>query len=365
MNNQSIIYLIATSIEIWQSFAFGILILFIANQNKKQMRYFAVYLLFNGLSCVPDMFNLVLFEEQNSFLILLSAVITLFSFATFYHYINLLLVKNNDTLYKIIMYSILSISFFGISLIFNTQNRLVQVHESISYLFRYVIFIVIIIQLIIHNREVKNQYSNTNNRELKLVLYIIIGAVLLPLLSMALSFSDNMNIICISIYVLLLQLALIYTGIYYKNSTDLFVVKQNTTPLTNEKQKSIKDTVPQTDNSVSTSELFKQIQSVIIDKQLFLKPELTIADVANEISEHPKTTSQIINTNANQNFNTYINSFRVIHAKMLLKNPKNKHITIEEIGKMAGFRSNSVFYTKFKNTLNITPLQFQKNQQSN
>ncbi len=83
-------------------------------------------------------------------------------------------------------------------------------------------------------------------------------------------------------------------------------------------------------------------------------------EVALAVNRHPKLVSKTINLNTDVNFNSFINNFRVEYAKILLKNPEYQHIKIDEIGKMAGFRSKSVFYSNFKRVLKITPLQFQK-----
>ncbi len=107
--------------------------------------------------------------------------------------------------------------------------------------------------------------------------------------------------------------------------------------------------------------LFAEVSNTIKTNELFLNIDLTIIEVAFAVNQHPKLVSKTINRNTNVNFNTFINDFRVEYAKIVLKDPKYKHITIDEIGKMSGFRSKSVFYSNFKRVLKITPLQFQKN----
>ncbi len=106
--------------------------------------------------------------------------------------------------------------------------------------------------------------------------------------------------------------------------------------------------------------LFSEISSIIKTNELFLNADLTIMEVALAVNQHPKLVSKVIHLNTDVNFNSFINDFRVEYAKIILKAPKYKHITIDEIGKMSGFRSKSVFYSNFKRVLKITPLQFQK-----
>lgn len=108
------------------------------------------------------------------------------------------------------------------------------------------------------------------------------------------------------------------------------------------------------------TDLMDRIEDEIKSQELFLNPELTIANLADIVEEHPRLVSQVINTHTGQNFNTYINKYRVSYAKDMLINEENDHISIEGIGNMSGFKSNSSFYSAFKKELNITPLQFKK-----
>jgi AraC-like DNA-binding protein len=93
----------------------------------------------------------------------------------------------------------------------------------------------------------------------------------------------------------------------------------------------------------------------------YLKSDLTIYELAKMLNSNSKYLSVIINTDFNQNFATFINSYRIEEAKELLKEEANEQFTIEAIAKMSGFNSKSSFNNAFKYFQNITPSQY-KNQ---
>ncbi|MGB0869841.1 MAG: helix-turn-helix domain-containing protein [Flavobacteriales bacterium] len=107
-------------------------------------------------------------------------------------------------------------------------------------------------------------------------------------------------------------------------------------------------------------EVFNKIDNLVRLEKLYLNEELTIADIANELKLHPRLISTSINLCYHQNFNRYINSYRVEYAKKLLSSNKSKVVNIEIIGNESGFKSNSSFYNSFKKKYGKTPLQFVK-----
>ncbi|SEB47305.1 AraC-type DNA-binding protein [Tenacibaculum sp. MAR_2009_124] len=104
--------------------------------------------------------------------------------------------------------------------------------------------------------------------------------------------------------------------------------------------------------------LFKQLVNNIINNELFLNPNLSLAELSNLIQKTPQKTSEIINQNAKQNFNDFVNSFRILKAKDLLV--KHKNLTISSIAFDSGFNSLSSFNAAFKKNLGTTPSAYRK-----
>jgi AraC-like DNA-binding protein len=97
-------------------------------------------------------------------------------------------------------------------------------------------------------------------------------------------------------------------------------------------------------------------------KKPFLEPELTLDQLASELSLKPKVLSQVINEILGQNFYNFINRHRIEEASQMLTNPKDKKITILEVLYKVGFNSKSSFNTLFKKYTGLTPTEFRKKQ---
>ncbi len=104
--------------------------------------------------------------------------------------------------------------------------------------------------------------------------------------------------------------------------------------------------------------LFQQLSASILNNELFLNSNLSLADLGKIIKKTPQKTSEIINQNAKQNFNDFINSFRIEKSKDLLV--KHKDLTISSIAFDSGFNSLSSFNAAFKKNTGVTPSTYRK-----
>jgi len=80
----------------------------------------------------------------------------------------------------------------------------------------------------------------------------------------------------------------------------------------------------------------------------YLEPELTLDQLASQLSLKSRVLSQVINEILGQNFYDFINRHRLEEASRLLTNPKDEKITILEVLYEVGFNSKSSFNTLFK-----------------
>lgn len=79
-----------------------------------------------------------------------------------------------------------------------------------------------------------------------------------------------------------------------------------------------------------------------------------LADYLN-IQRHHLT--QVLNTQKNKNFNSYVNEMRVDHVCELMKE-KKEEVSLADLGFMSGFNSKSTFYRWFKEIKGMTPAQY-------
>jgi AraC-like DNA-binding protein len=103
-------------------------------------------------------------------------------------------------------------------------------------------------------------------------------------------------------------------------------------------------------------QVLEKVEQLITQKQLYLKPDLKIGDVADALQLNEKEISKAINDIRDQRFTTYINYYRIDLAKeLLITYPQD---TIKEITFKTGFSSQPQFQRKFKELTGLTPEQF-------
>jgi AraC-like DNA-binding protein len=108
------------------------------------------------------------------------------------------------------------------------------------------------------------------------------------------------------------------------------------------------------------SEAAKMLLLYVENKKPFLNPELTLDQLALQLSIRPRVLSNIINEELGHNFYDFINRHRIEEASRLLTNPKDRKITVLEVLYEVGFNSKSSFNTMFKKYTGLTPSEFKK-----
>ncbi|TGE08573.1 helix-turn-helix domain-containing protein [Hymenobacter fodinae] len=87
----------------------------------------------------------------------------------------------------------------------------------------------------------------------------------------------------------------------------------------------------------------------------YLAPELTLGELASQLQTNTSWLSKVINTGCGQNFNDFINEYRVQEAEQRLRNPRFRHYTLLAVALESGFNSKSTFNRVFKKLRGITP----------
>lgn len=98
-----------------------------------------------------------------------------------------------------------------------------------------------------------------------------------------------------------------------------------------------------------------------IDEKRFIQPEISIKTAAQEIGTNQNYLSKYINNIENMTFTVWLNSLRIEESKMILV--ENRHLSIEEVGKMVGFTQIYNFSRWFKQVTGFTPNQYRKTNQ--
>ncbi len=108
------------------------------------------------------------------------------------------------------------------------------------------------------------------------------------------------------------------------------------------------------DESSATKYKEKLVQH-IEQNEAFLDPGLTLRSLAEQIGIHPNKLSWLINEMHEQNFNQFINNYRIDHFKKLALDPDNAQFSILGLAYDSGFNSKTVFNTYFKKSTGQSP----------
>lgn len=92
----------------------------------------------------------------------------------------------------------------------------------------------------------------------------------------------------------------------------------------------------------------------------YFQKDLTVHDLAKEISQSPRLISTSINRTLGINFSEWVNNYRVDHAIEMLRGSDFEHLSVEGVGFEAGFKSRSAMYTAFKKKTGHPPGYFRE-----
>lgn len=106
--------------------------------------------------------------------------------------------------------------------------------------------------------------------------------------------------------------------------------------------------------------ILSKLEELMYSEKLYLELDLSIGIVAEKLKTKENHLSEVLNSYKKQNFNEYINQFRLEEAKRLLLDSRNNHQTILEIVYASGFNSKSSFNQAFKTYTGMTPTQYKK-----
>ena len=113
-------------------------------------------------------------------------------------------------------------------------------------------------------------------------------------------------------------------------------------------------------NSIE-NELYSKVIKYLELNKSFKSPDFSLGVLAKELNTNRTYISQAINIVSSKTFTEIVNDYRILEAKKLLYSDKTKQLTIEAIGKEAGFNSRSTFFRVFKSITGVTPSFFMKN----
>lgn len=111
-------------------------------------------------------------------------------------------------------------------------------------------------------------------------------------------------------------------------------------------------------NGVNTQSKLHQLKQLMLIEKQYQNENLSLANVADSLELSAHQLSELINTHFDYGFPRYIREQRINEAKRLLIAEPNSSVLA--ISMETGFKSQSNFYTAFKEISNVSPGQFRK-----
>ncbi|MBC6904067.1 AraC family transcriptional regulator [Saccharophagus sp. K07] len=120
--------------------------------------------------------------------------------------------------------------------------------------------------------------------------------------------------------------------------------------------------IPSTDAELDADilTLAQRIDRFMLAEKPYLNSRLTLERFAHLLQAPPRQVSLAINRCFEQNYQEYINRFRIEEAKRLLRDPTSQALTILEVGQRSGFNSKATFNRFFKSFVGVTPTAYRE-----
>lgn len=114
-------------------------------------------------------------------------------------------------------------------------------------------------------------------------------------------------------------------------------------------------------DDAAKDDIMARMQSLIDTTDHYLQPDFTLTRFAQLLGISSKYISQVINERTGDNFNAFINRFRIDEACRRIDSPTDLYanLTLEAIGASVGFGSRQSFVTAFKKVTGLTPSAYQ------
>jgi AraC-like DNA-binding protein len=104
--------------------------------------------------------------------------------------------------------------------------------------------------------------------------------------------------------------------------------------------------------------LSKQLAKIMKDTRPFLQPDYSLGDLAGAVGVPPYKLSAHINQASGNNFNDYLNRWRINYCIELAEANKLENLNLLGIAKKCGFRNRNTFSTAFKRVTGKTPSEY-------
>ena len=350
------------AVGIFQGLLLGIILILSSKKNKSTL-FLGLFLIGFSVEFLPEFLSDLQLLNYNPRQLLVLLNLSWILFPLFFIYVQKISIIPKDKITYWVIYP--GIFAVMLHLILGMVDRnftnwllehtyVYQILYCVSLFYSLYIIYRIVVLIREHREEVRNQYSQPENRLLEwtsFFAFFCFALVATRILALFMDQNEVLDILLAGLNIVIIALIAI-SGIFQYNVFNVLShgrrashatpTEQTAKPLTEQK----------------AEEILNKMDSLITDSRMFLIQDLTITDVAQELGEHPRSISLALNNYYKKNFNSYINGYRIREAEKLLKEGYTESMSIEGLSQEVGFRSKTSFYRSFKEYNGMTPIEF-------
>jgi AraC-like DNA-binding protein len=223
-----------------------------------------------------------------------------------------------------------------------------------------------LVELRRYQKSLPDEYSYTENINLNWLKWLVFTILILFLvLFLFIRFGTQTHLASgdtLFVYVgALLSLYVFLVGYFGFRQSNLFVSAKREMSVEN-----MRIDVPYKKSGVDRSaveQIYLRLLRHMEIQKPFLRNDLSLALLANQLSINSNQLSQVINQKSGSNFFVFVNRYRVEEVKIKLLDPSLSHLSILGIAYDCGFRSKSAFNRIFKEITGVGPREFQRENQ--
>lgn len=243
-----------------------------------------------------------------------------------------------------------------------------NIFSAIVYNSQVLIYTVIMIILLRrHEINVKNYFSFSEDINLNWLKIFIVIYILTTTLDLTIFYSHNISLQIY--YYLLMILFFNFLGYFGIRQINIYINREIDANIEEELEaidiaspKDTIDTVEETSTLVETKkqELMRSIINLVENDKVYLNSKLTIFDISRQLNINKTYISNVINELTKENFNSFINRYRIKEAENMICSEAYQQYTFEAIAEKVGFNSKASFNSAFKKFNGRTPSAYKK-----
>lgn len=208
-----------------------------------------------------------------------------------------------------------------------------------------------------YRKKIQQYFSNTYKLELNWVFSFLIAFSVLFLYG-TIQTLINVAITELSYtqewwFNILMAIVTLYIGIrgYFTDTNKLKKLEFSFTPSP--------ISIPQSDDKQTVSQLeIDMVSAFMKDEKPYLNPDLNLSELADDLKMNRGQLSQVINSGFGQNFNDFVNNYRVNAIKEKLNEGSHKQLSLLGIAYDCGFNSKATFNRVFKKLTQTSPTEY-------